>query len=618
MDWAPNHHLKAHKLICDSILADYGFKPYQRPKLWPWTAVYSLSLTMEYAKESIFLASAELLANIKPSDLPAPPQAALKMLRACSAPDVSNQELSRLAGHDAAISAELLRVANSAYFAQQKPVQSVSTAVSVLGMRTLRNLVLCHSVQDVLKQDAIPGFDIGMYWEESLRRAISARMLGKAVGLDPEECFTAGLLQDLGFPVSFFINSKLQNGSWEDFKDKDPDQRLQHEKDTFGTTHDQVVGLLASTWELPENLSQALACHHQCSQASEKSIILCKVLHGADWMAAIFSANDKAATHKRCQELLQSSFSFDLDDVTNLLDAIPDAVEEEAKSLGLRIAEQIDFDEIMRTANARLAEENLSYQELTWQLQQTLRERDQLAEELNRELTLAREIQKRLMPEQPDTDFPVRGINISARELSGDFFDYFTLPDGRIYFALGDVSGKGTNAALLMTKTASLFRCLGKDIDNPSTLVKRINEEILETVTRGMFVTMIVGIFYPKENRVKLVNAGHPPAILIVPGQKPKSCIAQAPPLGISKHENFPANEMSLNSGCLYLFSDGVIEARLEDGSEMGLGGLLQLLLDNSQTSSKDRLQSIVETLSHSGDQKDDITMLMIERAHGC
>lgn len=563
------------------------------------------------------MASAELLANIKPSDLPAPPQAALKMLRACSSPDISIQELAQLAAHDPAITAELLRVSNSAFFAQEKPVQSVSTALTVLGMRTLRNLVLCHSVQDVLKQDAVPGFDIGVYWEESLRRAISARMLGKAVGLDSEECFTAGILQDMGLPVMFFLNSGQKTILWEDFKEKDPTERLRQEMEIFGTTHDRVVGSLAKIWELPEDLSEALACHHQCSQLNEKSASLCKVLHCADWMAAIFSAQDKAATYKQCQEALQTSFSFSLEELENLLDAIPDAVDQEAKSLGLSIVEQTNFDEIMRAANAHLAEENISYRELTWRLQQTLRERDKLAEELDRELTLAREIQKSLMPVQLDEDYPIRGINISARELSGDFFDYFVLPDGRIYFALGDVSGKGVNAALLMTKTASLFRCLGKDIDKPGILVKRINQEILETVTRGMFVTMIVGIFSPKEGRVNLVNAGHPPAILIAPGAKPKSATAQTPPLGISEHGNFPESEIWLNGGCLYLFSDGVIEGRLKDGSELGLGGLLQLLQENSEISPKNRLHTILEAISSSESQKDDITMLMIENVRG-
>lgn len=563
------------------------------------------------------MASAELLANIKPSDLPAPPQAALKVLRACSSAVISGQELARLVAHDPAITTELLRVANSAFYAQKKPVQSVSTVLSVLGTRTLRNLVLCRSVQDVLKPEAIPDFDVAVYWEESLRRAISARMLGEAVGLDPEECFTAGILQDMGLPVLFFLDSGERTILWEDFREKDPAERLQDEMDVFGMTHVQVVEFLAKAWELPEDLSEALACHHQCSQLNDNSAAMCKVLHCADWMAAIFSARDKAATHKHCQEVLQTSFSLNLKELGNLLEVIPAAVAKEAQSLGLRIAEQADFDEIMRAANVRLAEENISYQELTWRLQKTLRERDKLAEDLDRELTLAREIQKSLMPVQGDKDYRIRGINISARELSGDFYDYFELSDGRIYFVLGDVSGKGVNAALLMAKTASLFRCLGKDIDKPGILVKRINQEILETVIRGMFVTVIVGIFYPKENRVRLVNAGHPPAIFIAPGLKPKSAPAQAPPLGISEHDNYPESDILLNGGCLYLFSDGVIEGKLGDGGELGLAGLLQLLLLNSEVPPQDRLNSILEVLSCPGGQKDDITMLMLEGDHG-
>ena len=80
-------------------------------------------------------------------------------------------------------------------------------------------------------------------------------------------------------------------------------------------------------------------------------------------------------------------------------------------------------------------------------------------ERMRRELELAAEIQRNLLPDPPGDDFPVLGINIPARTVSGDFYDYFPLDDGRIAFCLGDVSGKGMNAALLMAKTASLFRC---------------------------------------------------------------------------------------------------------------------------------------------------------------
>ena len=138
-------------------------------------------------------------------------------------------------------------------------------------------------------------------------------------------------------------------------------------------------------------------------------------------------------------------------------------------------------------------------------------------ERVRRELELAAEIQRSLLPEAEADDFPVHGINRPARTVSGDFFDFFPLADGRICFALGDVSGKGMNAALLMAKAASLFRCLGKTIHQPGRLLAQINAEIAETATLGMFITMVVGIYDPRTGIARFSNAGHEPLQLYAP-----------------------------------------------------------------------------------------------------
>ena len=97
---------------------------------------------------------------------------------------------------------------------------------------------------------------------------------------------------------------------------------------------------------------------------------------------------------------------------------------------------------------------------------------------VRRELDLAAEIQRNLLPRPTPGGFPVHGLNRPIRKVSGDFFDYFPLEEGRIPFALGDVSGKGINAALLMAKVASLFRCLAKRIDDPAGLLELIKSRI--------------------------------------------------------------------------------------------------------------------------------------------
>ncbi len=239
-------------------------------------------------------------------------------------------------------------------------------------------------------------------------------------------------------------------------------------------------------------------------------------------------------------------------------------------------------------------------------------------ERVKRELELAAEIQRGLLPDTEDEAFPIHGVNCPARTVSGDFYDFFALEDGRICFNLGDVSGKGMNAALLMAKTASLYRCLGKTIHQPGRLLSLINEEICETVTRGMFVTMIGGIYDPRQGTVRLANAGHEPPLLHGTDGTFVDFPADSPPLGISpmltQGEDIPEIELSLNGGSLYVFTDGVTEGYLADGSEMQTQGLKQIIVDNADQPAAQRLQAVISRIDQVGIAlRDDLTLLVID-----
>ncbi|NQV46168.1 MAG: SpoIIE family protein phosphatase [Rhodospirillaceae bacterium] len=241
-------------------------------------------------------------------------------------------------------------------------------------------------------------------------------------------------------------------------------------------------------------------------------------------------------------------------------------------------------------------------------------------ERVRRELELAAEIQRSLLPAAGDDDFPIHGVNCPARTVSGDFYDFFPLADGRICFNLGDVSGKGMNAALLMAKTASLYRCLGKTIHEPGKLLAKINDEVCETVTRGMFVTMVGGIYDPATGKVRLANAGHEPPLFLSTDGSYTAIPAEAPPIGISpilsSGGGIPEIELDLAGGTLYVFTDGVTEGYLEDGSEMEVDGLKKLLIDNASLSAAERLQAVIACISREGIAlRDDLTLLAIDDA---
>ena len=553
---------------------------------------------------------------IKPADLPAPPQEAIRVLRACADPAVTSPQLAKIVTNDPMLTAELLRIVNSAFFGIEGGVRTAAHAVTVLGQRALRNLVLCISIRDALRPEAMPGFDMQGYWEDALRRAVAARRLAETLAIrNPDEYFTAGLLQDFGLLAMFFARPQIIP-QWPEFRGADPETRYQMEQQEFGTRHDDIGAMLAQAWSLPEELHAALAHHHAAilDDLPAAQQRLCAVCLGADWMAAVYSATDKRAALTRCRDLLAQRFELDAENVGRLLERISLDVSEAAAALGFQIKDQTPFEDILREANLRLVEENLSYQELTWRLEQTLAERDRFAAELQKDLELAREIQRSLLPKDELRTSAITGINIPAREVSGDFFDYFTLPDGRIYFNLADVSGKGMNAALLMAKTSGLFHCLGKALHDPGKLLSYINGEICETSVRGMFITMTAGLYDPRSGRIRLVNAGHMPALYRSSRGQFREFPAQAPPLGILPGTRFPEDELALDGGSLYLFSDGLTEAVQADHNRLEMSGLMQLITRHAALAPDARLASMVSDARQATPVlHDDITLLLIE-----
>ena len=254
----------------------------------------------------------------------------------------------------------------------------------------------------------------------------------------------------------------------------------------------------------------------------------------------------------------------------------------------------------LAVANARLAEE-LVRQEVT-----------------QRELDLAAEIQRNLLPNDDLAGLPVYGLNRPIRQVSGDFFDYFALPDGRIPFALGDVSGKGINAALLMAKAASLFRCLGKRSDDPAAIMAIINREIHETSSRGMFVTMVAGTYDPSTGLLRFANAGHEPPLLRGQDHYYSTFPAEAPPLGILPDMEFWTHEINLEGGEFYIFSDGLMEFHYREHEELGIGGLIQMIEGLSALPISERLEALLSELDNEGwEVRDDLTVLVIDDSRG-
>ena len=235
-------------------------------------------------------------------------------------------------------------------------------------------------------------------------------------------------------------------------------------------------------------------------------------------------------------------------------------------------------------------------------------------ERVRKELELARQIQESLLPDGSTADAPVHGRNVPAREVSGDFFDFFPLPDGRIYFCLADVSGKGMNAALLMAKTTSLLRCLAKTVADPGRLLAQVNDELCETATLGMFVTIIAGFYDPVRGRVQMANGGHQAALVRRADARYEEVAAAAPPIGVLPGMEYPISEIELGPDAIYLYTDGMSESIVGNGRQLETDGLKQVIESASSVAPAGRLDAMLEDWRMKGyTTHDDITLMLVE-----
>jgi Amt family ammonium transporter len=207
-------------------------------------------------------------------------------------------------------------------------------------------------------------------------------------------------------------------------------------------------------------------------------------------------------------------------------------------------------------------------------------------------------VQKRLMPKRDIDHFPIFGLNIPAREISGDFYDFF-LHDDEIYFTLSDVSGKGVNAGMVMAKAITLFKIFARQKFRPNEILFEMNNDLNETNPAGTFVTSIVGRYNLNTDLVEIANAGHQPALLRH-GEEFKEFSSSTVPLAVTRNKDesvYKLESFNLNGGRIYCFTDGFSECMNEKKQEIGISGVKELIIKHQNSSLKKELEEATEEI---------------------
>ncbi len=257
----------------------------------------------------------------------------------------------------------------------------------------------------------------------------------------------------------------------------------------------------------------------------------------------------------------------------------------------------------------------LYYNKLMSKLEDSETEKNKWRERISKEVNLAVKVQENFLPKRNLTNFPVSGINIPAREVSGDFFSFYPHNES-IYFIIADVAGKGIHAGMVMAKASTLFEIMSKDKVDPDEMMFHMNNDLYQTKTAGMFVTCILGEYDLVSEEIRWVNAGHQPALIRSSDGKYSEYISSSTPLGVVKHKDksvYKLEKTKLGSSRFYVFTDGLSESLNKNGEEIGIDGSIKIIENNFNSDLKKQLKDVTsEVIKVAGDENlsDDLTLV--------
>jgi serine phosphatase RsbU (regulator of sigma subunit)/pSer/pThr/pTyr-binding forkhead associated (FHA) protein len=256
----------------------------------------------------------------------------------------------------------------------------------------------------------------------------------------------------------------------------------------------------------------------------------------------------------------------------------------------------------IRVENARLIEEQID------------------RERLEQELQLASEIQQRFQPTQAPNvpGYELQGISFPCYEIGGDYYDFIERADGRMIVTLGDVSGKGTAAALLMSSLHAAVHAQASSHSSLADTISAVNKYLAENIPSNRFITLFYAELDPASGGVSFINAGHNPPLIVHAAGTTENLSAGGLPLGIRHDADYSEGRTQLHpSDVLVIYSDGVSEAVNPQGEEFGTERLYQVVSHNLNASAagiRDRIEAALTKWAQGTPAADDITLVIVKR----
>ena len=236
---------------------------------------------------------------------------------------------------------------------------------------------------------------------------------------------------------------------------------------------------------------------------------------------------------------------------------------------------------------------------------------------LKKEREIAGEVQKKLFPSNKKIEKYIFGRNTPAKDVSGDYYDYYQVNDNEIYFILGDVTGKGIKAGILMANASAVFRSLAKMNSSVAKTALYINNQVKDSSYQAMFITAILGRINLEKKEMEFVNMGHEPMMVLDKNFNFEYINSTLPPMGLmsAKDENFfKTSTMNISEKTILIYTDGVTEGYVDEGKELEVAGLESEIKKLNSTAPDIIINHATKILTEKGySLRDDITALGIK-----
>lgn len=309
--------------------------------------------------------------------LPSPPAIALTILNAIRADENSFEEIAEVVAADPALTARILKIANSSLYGLPKQVDSLAQATSLLGTQTLKNIALSFVIVGDFQDNPQASFNLNLFWRRAITTAVAAELLAEATGYKNDDLFVSALLQDIGILI-MFLSDATSYTEMLDNKRINGMNTCQAEKERFGFDHTEVGFHLLATWDLPGTICGPIRYHHS-GEAGTPYQEAARILGFAGTISSVYHGNQSNRKSIQVRSGLADHYQCKDEQVDGLIDAVGEKALEILSVFDIPPGEMKPFSQIIQEANDELRRLNFSYEQIVLELKQAKQSAEQLA-----------------------------------------------------------------------------------------------------------------------------------------------------------------------------------------------------------------------------------------------